>query len=121
MRKVLETTIIKHDKKMEIKTHKEMLDKYIGEVGTPERDAFDAQVRAGAEEYRIGEAIKQTRKKIGFTQQQLGERMGVKRAEVSKIESGRSITYSTIMRAFKALGAETATLDLGRLGRVALW
>jgi len=25
------------------------------------------------------------------------------------------------MRAFKALGAETATLDLGRLGRVALW
>ena len=71
---------------MEIKTHKEMLVKYIGEVGTPER-----------------------------------ERMGGKRAEVSKIESGRSITYSTIMRAFKALGAETATLDLGRLGRVALW
>jgi ribosome-binding protein aMBF1 (putative translation factor) len=121
MQKVLETTIIKHDKEMEVKTHKEMLDKYIGEVGTPERDAFEAQVRAGVEEYRIGDAIKQTRKKIGFTQQQLGERMGVKRAEVSKIESGRSITYSTIMRAFKALGAETATLDLGRLGRVALW
>jgi len=119
MRKVSEMNIIKQDK-MDIKTHKEMLDKYIGEVGTPERDAFDAQVLAGAEEYRIGEAIKQTRKKIGFTQQ-LGERMGVKRAEVSKIESGRSITYSTLMRAFKALGAETATLDLGRLGRVALW
>lgn len=106
---------------MNIKTHEEMLDKYIGEVGTPERDAFDAKVLAGMEEYRIGEAIKQTRKKIGFTQQQLGELMGVKRAEVSKIESGRSVTYSTIMRAFKALGAESATLDLGKLGRVALW
>lgn len=106
---------------MEIMTHEEMLNKYVGEVGTEERDAFDAKVRTGVEEYRIGEAIKQTRKKIGFTQQQLGERMGVKRAEVSKIESGRSITYSTIMRVFKALGAESATLDLGQLGRVALW
>ena len=65
---------------MEIKTHKEMLVKYIGEVGTPERDAFDAQVRAGVEEYRIGEAIKQTRKKIGFTQQQLGERVRIQAA-----------------------------------------
>ena len=121
MQNVLEKNIIKHDRKMEAMTHEEMLNKYIGEVGTPERDAFDAKVRAGIEEYRIGEAIKQTRKKIGFTQQQLGERMGVKRAEVSKIESGRSITYSTIMRAFKALGAETATLDLGQLGKAALW
>ena len=55
------------------------------------------------------------------TQDELGERMGVKKSFVSKIESGKGIAYSTIMRAFKALGAETATLDLGKLGRVALW
>lgn len=106
---------------VKIMTHEEMLEKYVGEVGTSERETFNAKVRMGVEEYRIGEAIRQTRKKIGFTQEQLGERMGVKRAEVSKIESGRSITYSTIMRVFKALGAESATLDLGQLGRVALW
>ena len=88
MQKVLETTIIKHEKKMEIKTHKEMLVKYIGEVGTPERDAFDAQVRAGVEEYRIGEAIKQTRKKIGFTQQQLGELLGYGATTIANYESG---------------------------------
>ena len=47
--------------------------------------------------------------------------MGVKKSFISKIESGKGIAYSTIMRAFKALGAETATLDLGKLGRVPLW
>ena len=34
---------------------------------------------------------------------------------------GKGITYSTIVRAFRALGAQTASLDLGSLGRVALW
>lgn len=47
--------------------------------------------------------------------------MGVQEAQVSKIESGKSIAYSTIVRAFKAMGAKAATLDLGSLGRVALW
>ena len=102
-------------------THEQMLDKYIGSVGTPERDEFDAEVKAAAQEYFIGEAIKETRKKQGLTQEELGERMGVKKSYVSKIESGRNIAYSTIIRAFKALGIPSASLDLGSFGRVALW
>lgn len=98
-----------------------MLDKYIGPVGTPERDEFDAEVKAAAQEYFIGEAIKETRKKQGLTQEELGERMGVKKSYVSKMESGRNIAYSTIMRAFKTLGVPSASLDLGSFGRVALW
>ena len=98
-----------------------MLDKYIGPVGNPERDEFDAEVKAAAQEYFIGEAIKETRKKQGLTQEELGERMGVKKSYVSKMESGRNIAYSTIMRAFKALGVPSASLDLGSFGRVALW
>ena len=47
--------------------------------------------------------------------------MGVKRAQISKIESGKSITYSTIVRAFKAMGVKTASLDMGAMGKVALW
>ena len=58
---------------------------------------------------------------IGLTQEQLGELMGVKRAQISKIESGKSITYSTIVRAFKAMGVKTASLDMGAMGKVALW
>ena len=102
-------------------THEQMLDKLLGPVGTTERDVFDAEVKAAAQEYFIGEAIKETRKKQGLTQEELGERMGVKKSYVSKMESGRNIAYSTIMRAFKALGVPSASLDLGQFGRVALW
>ena len=102
-------------------TEEEMLDELIGKVGTTKRDEFEAKVKKEVDDYYIGEAIKQARKKQGMTQDELGERMGVKKSFVSKIESGKGIAYSTIMRAFKALGAETATLDLGKLGRVALW
>ena len=102
-------------------TEEEMLDELIGKVGTPKRDEFEAKVKKEVDDYYIGEAIKQARKKQGMTQDELGELMGVKKSFVSKIESGKGIAYSTIVRAFKALGAETATLDLGKLGRVALW
>ena len=102
-------------------TEDEILDEFIGKVGTTERDEFEAKLKKEVDDFFIGEAIKQARKKQGMTQDELGERMGVKKSFVSKIESGKGIAYSTIMRAFKALGAETATLDLGKLGRVALW
>lgn len=104
-----------------IYTEDEMLDELIGKMGTPRRDEFEAKIKKEVDDYYIGEAIKQARKKQGMTQDELGELMGVKKSFVSKIESGKGIAYSTIIRAFKALGAETATLDLGKLGRVALW
>ena len=102
-------------------TQEEILDELMGKVGTPERDEFEAKLKKEVDEYFIGEAIKETRKKQGMTQEELGERMGVKKSQVSRLESGKGITYSTIVRAFRALGAQTASLDLGSLGRVALW
>lgn len=102
-------------------TEDEVLDEFIGKVGTPERDEFEAKLKKEVDEYFIGEAIKETREKQGLTQEELGNRMGVRKSQVSRLESGKSITYSTIVRAFRALGAQTASLDLGSLGRVALW
>lgn len=106
---------------IEYRTHEEMLDKHVGKKGSPERKAYDEEVKKSLEEYRIGEAIRQARKQQGLTQEELGKRMGVQRAQVSKLENGRNIAYASIIRAFKALGAETACIDLGKLGRVALW
>lgn len=106
---------------IEYRTHEEMLAKHIGKRGTPEREAYDEEVRKGLEEYRIGGAIREARKKQGLTQEELGQRMGVQRAQVSKLENGHGIAYSTILRAFKALGVRTAFLDLGSFGRIALW
>ena len=102
---------------MKFYTEEEILDKHIGKKGTPKRDQFEADLNS----FLIGEAIKQAREARNLTQEQLGELMGVKRAQISKIESGKSISFSTIVRAFKAMGVNTASLDLGSLGRVALW
>ena len=106
---------------MKLYTQEEVLDEIVGTIGTPDRDEFEARLKKEVDGYFIGEAIKETRKKQGLTQEQLGERMGVKKSYVSKMESGRNIAYSTIMRAFKAMGVPSASLDLGAFGRVALW
>mgnify|MGYP002625465286 CR=1 FL=1 len=106
---------------MKLHTHEEMLDSVIGVQGTPHRDEFESKLKAELEAYQIGEAIKLTRQRQNLTQKQLGERIGVQEAQISKIESGKSVTFATIFRVFKALGARTASLDLGNLGRVALW
>ena len=72
--------------------------------------------------YHIGEAIKKARIEQNLTQEELGKRIGVKRAQISKLEKGYSITIPTMSRVFKALGFATASLDLGgNLGKVALW
>ena len=55
-----------------------------------------------------------------LTQEQLGERIGVQRAQISKLEKGTSvITLTTMSRVFQAI--VTATLDLGIAGKIALW
>ena len=100
----------------------ELIDAVWGKVGTPERDAMEAQLKEDIQDYFVGEAIKKARLRQNLTQEELGERVGVKRSQICKLESGKSsITLSTMSRVFKALGITTATLDLGIAGKVALW
>lgn len=100
----------------------ELIDAVWGKVGTPERDAMEAQLKEDIQAYFVGEAIKKVRLRQNLTQEELGERVGVKRSQICKLESGKSsITLSTMSRVFKALGITTATLDLGIAGKVALW
>lgn len=94
-----------------------MLDRNFGVKGTPRRDKFEKDIQG----WLIGETIKRTRLKQQLTQKQPGEPVGVKEAQISKIESGKSLSFSTIVKVFKAMGAKAATLDLGALGKVALW
>lgn len=78
--------------------------KYLGPIGTPRRDAFEESVKEEISAYHIGEAIKLARKNKNLTQEELGELMGVKKAQVSRIESGHTFNLSTVIRAFKTLG-----------------
>ncbi len=101
---------------MKFYSETEALDKVIGVKGTTERDEFDAQVN----EFLIGEAIRQARQSRNLTQEQLGELVGVKKAQISKIESGSNVTFHTIAKLFRAMGIN-AMLDMGSIGRVALY
>ena len=93
-----------------------------GKTGTPERDAMEAKLKEEVHAYFVGEAIKNARLKKNLTQEELGERVGVKRSQICKLESGKSsITLSTMSRVFQALGIATATLDLGVAGKISLW
>ncbi|HJB44401.1 MAG TPA: helix-turn-helix domain-containing protein [Candidatus Coprenecus merdipullorum] len=100
----------------------DMKDELWGPIGTPERDAMEAQLKEDIQAYFVGEAIKKARLKQNLTQEELGERIGVKRSQICKLENGKcSMTLSTMSRVFQALGIATATLDLGIAGKVALW
>ncbi len=59
----------------------------------------------------IGALFLQRRKELGLTQEQLGKKIGVTKSEISKIENGRGITFSTINKLSEALGVE-ATVNL---------
>ena len=70
----------------------------------------------------VGQRVKRFRLDRGMTQEELGERVGVKKSQISKLESGKCvITLPTMSRIFRALGITTASLDLGTVGKVTLW
>ena len=97
-----------------------VVDQVWGKQGTPKRDAMEAKLKAELNSHNVGEAIRNARLAQNLTQQELGERIGVQRAQISRLEKGRTpISLQTISRVFQALGV--ATLDLGIAGKIALW
>ena len=55
----------------------------------------------------LGQAIKQARQELNMTQEQLGELVGVQKAQISKIENSvKNARFETIMKIFEALGAK---------------
>jgi DNA-binding XRE family transcriptional regulator len=84
------------------KRFEDLEDKYFGEKGTPERDEYEFDLKMEL----IGEKIKQLRIKSNLTQSQLGELIGVKRSQISKLEHGNhSASVLTIMKVFQAMKA----------------
>jgi len=80
-----------------------MKDKYIGKVGTQEREGYEYELRMDV----LGKMIKAARQERKLTQEQLGRLVGVQKAQISKLESSaNSATIDTIIRVFKALKAE---------------
>ncbi len=80
-----------------------MIDKHIGKRGTPKREAFENELRIDL----LGHAIKRARQERNLTQEQLGELVGVQKAQISKIENSvKNARFETIIKVFDALGAK---------------
>ena len=55
-----------------------MIDKHIGKLGTEKREAFENELRIDL----LGQAIKQARQERNMTQEELGELVGVQKAQI---------------------------------------
>ena len=90
-------------KEIKTKSLSEMKDQYIGKAGTKEREEYEYELRMDV----LGKMIKSARQERHLTQEELGQLIGVQKAQISKLEnSANSATIDTIIKVFKALKAE---------------
>lgn len=82
-------------KNKNIKTFNEHFDKRYGETFTKERTDFEIKAKS----FAIGELIKEERKLVNLTQEQLAKKIGAKKSFISRIENGHSdIQLSTLYK-----------------------
>lgn len=73
----------------------DLLKEKYGEKGTPARDKYET----GSLAFRLGVMLKEARKEVRITQEQLAEKTGTKKSYISRIERGKSdIQISTYYR-----------------------
>lgn len=68
------------------KTINELFDQKYGIEGSKGREEFEQR----AEAYMVAELVKESRKKAHLTQEELAEKLNVKRSYISKIERASS-------------------------------
>lgn len=88
---------------MKLTSIDQLTDEVVGKRGTPEREDFEYELRMDI----LGTIIKEARKKRKLTQQQLGELLGVKKSQISKLENNtKDYRLGTVLKALNALGAK---------------
>ena len=91
-----------NDKKLKMMTLDQLKDRDIGEIGTPERDQYEFELKMEV----LGDMIKSVRKERHLTQEQLGQLIGVQKSQISKLETNtKNVTIETILKVFNALKA----------------
>lgn len=91
---------MKAKEKFKMVTLDQLKDKHIGEIGTPERDKYEFDLKVEI----LGQMIKSTRKERHLTQEQLGDLIGVQKSQISKLERNtKNVTIETILKVFRAL------------------
>ena len=80
-------------------------DKLIGLRGTLEREQYEFELKLEL----IDDMIKKARRERHLTQEQLGKLIGVKKAQISRLENNTgNVTIETILKVFNALEAKVS-------------
>lgn len=81
----------------------QMKDRHIGKVGTKKRDQYEFELKLDI----IGEMMRRARKERHLTQEQLGDLVGIKKSQISKLENNTgNVTMATVLKVFNALDAK---------------
>jgi HTH-type transcriptional regulator/antitoxin HipB len=89
--------------KVKTKTLSQIKDKYIGKRGSADREKYEYELHMEI----LGKMIRAARKERKLSQEELGNLIGVQKAQISKLESSaNSATIDTILKVFGALKAE---------------
>ncbi len=76
-------------------------DECLGEVGTERRDAYELELKADL----LALKLKEERKRQHVTQEELGNRLGVKKSYISSIENARhNVSLDVLQKIAYALG-----------------
>jgi len=99
---------------MKLTTLNNLKDKHLGTSGTSKRDLYEQELKVEL----LAEEIKNLRLANDLTQDQLGELIGIQRAQISKLENGKSnVTIGTLLKVFDALKAKI-NFSIERIGEV---
>jgi HTH-type transcriptional regulator/antitoxin HipB len=90
---------------MKLTSVEELKETHLGKIGTPKRDHYEQELKMEL----LAEEIKALRISNNLTQEQLGSLIGVQRAQISKLENGKSnITIGTLLKVMNALKAKVS-------------
>ena len=88
-------------KKANPKTINDYLDSKYGESGTESRSEFKQKAQA----YMVAELVKEARKKAKLTQEELAQKVHLKRPHISRIERAETdVRISTLQKIAQGLG-----------------
>ena len=81
----------------------ELKERHLGKGGTPKPVQYEQELRVEI----LAEQIRELRKERNLTQEELGQLIGVQRAQISKIENAMTnVTIGTVLKVFTALKAQ---------------
>ena len=88
----------------------EILRAKYGEKGTPERDRYDSESLA----FRLGAMLKEARNEDRITQEELAQKTGTKKSNISRIERGKSdIQMSTYQKLIETGLGRNLNISIG--------